>query len=1150
MRIIKPYGRSVTQKHERKSYRILYQTKTNTFCDLDTHTQQNTDIVIAQWISVLDKIIRKPTANKTATHAQRDVREAISKEMWCLLKNRLQEKEEVSEVVEKKWRAKVHPYDTKKDDSHDHQNTQNIKGRWFERFCGAIAPEDIDAKSLAVAIETHLYDQQKRQSSNSKDKRTGLIASRAQSITKNVLKAKKRDFVDWNDAYFTKSDVAEEIYKEIEAEAKKSNSKVFGKAALVIAARHLHSHYASIFAKDDGTVMTIQEAKAHPLFPTHHAIKQTYRLLFKQSKVTRENVTKRTPRNKDELRNLAYYKRGNQSVNHDIRLGKVLHYELMRRAKNNPDKAYKWHWNACVHEIEQSEFWLTEGQITIKQNEAFQRVWRTSIAFMARGLRSMINPDYDLQLGKNDILTIKKPNGQKFYTNFRTQFPLVYGSSASCLLAIDADDEACAALFTTMKDSLYNLRNRSFHPTNFVSFCKEIEKSGPEGCEKLSHFWKEQHNQRNQRMIDALEAVRSHYFFTSEQNEQFIAEIRKAAASTMPLPRFNRILARAENASLKNLGVTLPSPAKSRALEKDPALQCRYTLLKLLYERPFRSYISKLSKDKLEEYIKDSISRCTEDARNMNSAKEDEERELILARADRLISNEPFETMADFLDRLTAATATEMRVQKHYQSDAAQLQKQTKYIDDLKSDVLASAFHGWLKDHLFHWLVNLQAETIIPNIAKCDLTIFRETSQEVEGDDWQKRLFLLLFLMPATPANRLVNQFRKWVVVRGKSTATVSEEEKTNAEKDKRRAEKLIAVFDLYMDTHNSSQDGQNAIGQNDEILKQLFEDENDFTKIFPRTSNPQDIGYLPLRGLREMLRFGDVTLLAPIFRAVKITNMTVQNWQLQKGGIAEAQEKRAKLHEELSKAKFKKTDDIEDYKKLQNEVRTFRDLAHQCCLTNHVELHGLMIEVLGRLVDFSGLFERDLYFQTLALFYHKGVAFDVFECSRKLANGQIYEFYRKNKEKIDSDTWPARLCDKRLRKHRNDLAHFNMLSPNAALNLTTQINKARHLMAYDRKLKNAVSKSVIDLFYREGMTLDWQMIDNYDLDKATVDARKIKHLNNNQIKEALKGDAYLKMVAILMGREVKKPDQDSKRKTKGRNISKRVKNRRDRRKK
>jgi hypothetical protein len=44
----------------------------------------------------------------------------------------------------------------------------------------------------------------------------------------------------------------------------------------------------------------------------------------------------------------------------------------------------------------------------------------------------------------------------------------------------------------------------------------------------------------------------------------------------------------------------------------------------------------------------------------------------------------------------------------------------------------------------------------------------------------------------------------------------------------------------------------------------------------------------------------------------------------------------------------------------------------------------------------------------------------------------------------------------------RNRFSHFNMLQGNTpALNLTQEINQARQLMAYDRKLKNAVSKSI-----------------------------------------------------------------------------------------
>lgn len=61
----------------------------------------------------------------------------------------------------------------------------------------------------------------------------------------------------------------------------------------------------------------------------------------------------------------------------------------------------------------------------------------------------------------------------------------------------------------------------------------------------------------------------------------------------------------------------------------------------------------------------------------------------------------------------------------------------------------------------------------------------------------------------------------------------------------------------------------------------------------------------------------------------------------------------------------------------------------------------------------------------------------------------------------------------------RNDLAHHNVLdlsNPNKGVNLTYVMNSVRSLMAYDRKLKNAVPKSVKKILADYGLAVEWRM--------------------------------------------------------------------------
>ena len=98
----------------------------------------------------------------------------------------------------------------------------------------------------------------------------------------------------------------------------------------------------------------------------------------------------------------------------------------------------------------------------------------------------------------------------------------------------------------------------------------------------------------------------------------------------------------------------------------------------------------------------------------------------------------------------------------------------------------------------------------------------------------------------------------------------------------------------------------------------------------------------------------------------------------------------------------------------------------------------------------------------------------------------------------------------------RNNLMHFNCLhSRCSAIDLTELVNQTRSLMSYDRKLKNAVSKSVIDILDRNGMRLSWRF-DGQLLNTPTITSNEISHLGNQKVSEQLNGDRYVSMVRQL----------------------------------
>jgi hypothetical protein len=268
---------------------------------------------------------------------------------------------------------------------------------------------------------------------------------------------------------------------------------------------------------------------------------------------------------------------------------------------------------------------------------------------------------------------------------------------------------------------------------------------------------------------------------------------------------------------------------------------------------------------------------------------------------------------------------------------------------------------------------------------------------------------------------------------------------------------------------------------------------------------------------------------------------------------IARLQERREKLHETWALMENKKRfsgDQLRAYVEALSGVIRHRHRAARVTLTNHARLHRLLMAVLGRLVDYSSLWERDLYFVALALI-HQGrcrpedVLTD--EGVKLLGNGRIVEALR---DKSLKTTATAMSVLDGLKRHfgsdfhdgskgkakiRNDFAHFNMLKPaNLPLDLTACVNDCRSLMAYDRKLRNAVSQSVKELLQREGLDLKWKMGDDHRLGAAELATRQAEHLGkarltekrgpkppNHPIRENLHGDDFVAMVAALFGRGV-----------------------------
>lgn len=199
---------------------------------------------------------------------------------------------------------------------------------------------------------------------------------------------------------------------------------------------------------------------------------------------------------------------------------------------------------------------------------------------------------------------------------------------------------------------------------------------------------------------------------------------------------------------------------------------------------------------------------------------------------------------------------------------------------------------------------------------------------------------------------------------------------------------------------------------------------------------------------------------------------------------------------------------------------------AHAARLSDHFRAHEILRRIRGRLTDFAETWERDRACMFIGMMYQQANGTISLSCDSgkvKLAVGDwsgqtiwrqrdggfdrhlkfskhldyLHEGHRElfqryfllnpienprdteRGERLKAERGNVSGAEERkdyksgpssIRAH---LAHFKPLKRGR---LTYLVNAVRSMMSYDRKLKNAVSKSITELMEREGLLLDWEM--------------------------------------------------------------------------
>jgi hypothetical protein len=1185
VKIIKPYGRSHVERVETGERRrvLRLRSEPNHALDIEEFARSHDRLVITQWVSVIDKIATKPQGTNGPTTEQREFRDRLGNAAWAFLENkellRGLSNPSLKEHLNKFWRVKIAPYGAApyRPPKTPGKASPSAKGKWYERFIGDVAVSDVDAAPVVQRIAEHLYDSEFRLSTAVPSRQRGQIAGRASSISINVLRATApEERRQWTEAdrqtYGRAGNIAQQIRLAAQRRERGDDRAGTKRVTASIAAAELFQHFAKVFRGREGTPLPIREVRQSSpgLLNLHMAVKDFYSAIIKHhQKAPRERTDPRTqkgdaqqqrlrkvsdllPASNEELFALLDGKAANRDLSALVRLGKVIHYEASGPAEDRTAALLR-NWPA---DVSASFFWTSDGQAVIKRNEAFVRVWRHALALASRTLMDWADPTGQI---RGDIL-LRRPidlvTGDAFDdASYLRKLDLLYGNRASIFRGSDASFHR--RLLRLALEGIAELRHSAFHFKGLGTFADAL-RGAPVRIDEdvlaaIRQLWDKDAREQAGQLLKTMRTAQFDYFFTASQNQTFADTCRNVELVPLALPRFPKMLRRAENAWSEGKGdLRLPRAANRIELET-PSRFAQYTAAKLIYDGPFRFWLHRCKAPVLNGFIDQAVARSTAAARDLNAGDDTDRQEIIVAKAAVLGRLDDDDEIEEFFFDLSAETATEMRVQRGYTSDADNAREQASYIENLKCDVVALAFSAYLREAKLDFILDLSAELPRPAAPLCDLNSIVAAGEPRQGENWQAILYFLMHLVPVEEVGQLLHQIRKWETLGTKHTTGDAPREAMSD-----TALRVQQALELYLDMHDAKFEG-GAMLIGTDAFKELFESAVLFERIFPKHAGTESDRRIPRRGLREIMRFGHLPAVRAIFVQHKVTGAEASRYfegeaaEDGKPRIVRSQEARERLHEKWTKTKRDfPLQDVRAYVEALSSVVRHRHLASHVTLTDHVRLHRLLMTVLGRLVDYAGLWERDLYFATLALISHQRARPDeVFtdEGLRHLGNGRITAALRNRRT-----TAEAQAVATGLERHfgrvfergclavrlRNDFAHFNMLKPGSPpVDLTDCVNAARHLMAYDRKLKNAVSKSVKERLHRDGLSLSWTMeaTAGHHLGPTTLQTRQARHLGKIRLRESgrssrdgrpprrysivenLHSDQFVRMAAALFAR-------------------------------
>lgn len=212
------------------------------------------------------------------------------------------------------------------------------------------------------------------------------------------------------------------------------------------------------------------------------------------------------------------------------------------------------------------------------------------------------------------------------------------------------------------------------------------------------------------------------------------------------------------------------------------------------------------------------------------------------------------------------------------------------------------------------------------------------------------------------------------------------------------------------------------------------------------------------------------------------------------------------------------------DYEKYKKSIENIEKYVH---LKNKIEfnelnlLQSLLLKILHRLVGFTSIWERDLRFRLIGEFPDELDVEDIFD-HRKRYKGTGKGICKKYDRFINTHTEYKNNNKMKNVKFadnnpvRNYIAHFNYL-PTPKYSILKMLEKLRELLDYDRKLKNAVMKSIKGILEEYGFEAEFIINPDKEIILNSVKSIEIIHLGKNDLKSHRNSEDLCKLVIAML---------------------------------